>query len=256
MAGAPSTWQQRATLAWLSAPPGTVLSHQTAAALHGLARPPSVPHLTVPHGRSGRIKGAVVHWARMPAGTADRRWIDGLLCTDVARTITDCASVMTYADLCDLLDEAICRRKTRPAAVQASAARSVRAKGKKGHRQLREALAIWIPGPVADMATEMRLARRLQQWGCPPLERQVKIRDARGKVIARGDLGISILRWLFEYDGEKAHGPRHWAKDDARDAAVEALGGKVFRFTRHDLLPSSTRLRDEVLALLPMLQAS
>ena len=163
---------------------------------------------------------------------------------------------MTYAELCDLLDEALCQRKTRPAAVAASATRSVKAKGKTGHRRLHDALAIWTPGPVADSVREMRLARRLQQWGCPPLERQVKIRDASGKVIARGDLGISVLLWLFEYDGEKAHGPRHWAKDDARDAAVEALGGKVFRFTRDDLLPSSTRLRDEVLALLPVLRAS
>jgi hypothetical protein len=186
----------------------------------------------------------------------DRRWVDGLHCTDVARTIVDCAAMMSYAETCDLLDEAVCQRKTRPAAVAASAERSSKAKGKKGHRQLHDALAIWTPGPVADKATEMRLARRLQQWGCPPLERQVKIRNSRGKVIARGDLGISSLIWLFEYDGEKAHGPRRWAKDDARDAAVEALGGRVFRYTRHDLLPSSTRLRDEVLKLLPLLRAS
>lgn len=256
MAGAPSTWQQRAALAWLSAPPGAVVSHQTAAALHGLCRPPSVPHLTVPHGWSGRIEGVVVHRTRRPAGTIDRRWIGGLLCTDVARTIVDCAGLLTYAGLCDLLDEAICQRKTRPGAVAASAERSAQAKGRKGHRQLHLALAIWRPGPVADSAMEMRLARRLEQWGCPPLERQVKIRDEKGKVIARGDVGISALRWLFEYDGMRAHGPRHWAADDARDAAVEAVGGRVFRYNRHDLLPSSTRLREEVLRLLPMLRAS
>ena len=194
MAGSPSTWQQRAALAWLAGPPTAVISHGTAAALHGLGRPPSVPHITVPHGCSGRIKGAVVHRTRTPAGAADRRWIGGLLCTDVARTIGDCAEVLTYDELCDLLDNAVCERKTRPAAVAASAARAAKSKGKKGQRQLHEALAIWTPGPVADAATEMRLARRLQQWGCPPLERQVKIRDHRGKVVAKGDLGIAALK--------------------------------------------------------------
>lgn len=256
MAGSPSTWQQRAALAWLAGPPAAVISHGTAAALHGLGRPPSVPNITVPHGCSGRIRGAVVHRTRTPAGPADRRWVGGLLCTDVARTIGDCAEVLTYDELCDLLDQAICERKTRPAAVAASAARAAKSKGKKGQRQLHEALAIWTPGPVADAATEMRLARRLQQWGCPPMERQVKIRDHRGKVVAKGDLGIAALKFLFEYDGKKGHGPRHWAKDDARDAAIEQLGGKVFRFTRHDLLPSSTRLRDKVQELLPTLRAA
>jgi hypothetical protein len=158
---------------------------------------------------------------------------------------------MTDAELCDLLDEAICQRKTRPAAVASAAQRAAPVRGKQGHRRLHQALAIWIPGPVADAVTEMRLARRLSQWGCPPLERQVKIRDCHGKVVAKGDLGIALLCWLFDYDGEKAHNPRHWAADDARDRAVEAVGGRVFRFNRQDLLPSSTRLRDEILAVLP-----
>src|SRR5262249_53540222 len=105
-------------------------------------------------------------------------------------------------------------------------------------------------GPVADAATEMRLARRLAQWGLGPLERQVEIRNDAGKLVAVGDVGLSADKVLFEYDGERAHGPRHWAHDDERDAAVEACGGKVFRYNRHDMLPSSTRLRDEVLAFL------
>lgn len=255
IAGAPATWPQRAACAWLAGPPAGLLSHGTAAALHGLGRPPRTPHLTVPHGASGRLRGVAVHWARNPAGGQDRRWVGGLPCTDVARTVVDCAAHLAYDELCDLVDTAICERKTTPARIAAAADRAARSGGRKGLRPLREALAIWRPGPVADKASEMRLGRRLEEVGLPPLERQVKIRDAQGRVVAKGDLGISAFKFLFEYDGKVGHGPRHWAKDDERDRAVEAAGGKVFHYNRHDLLPSSTRLRDEILALLPLLRA-
>lgn len=206
--------------------------------------------MTVPRGRSGQIPGVKVHWARSPAGRRDRRFRDGLPCTDVARTIVDLAGVVTDDDLCDLVDTALCERLTRPGAIEASAARAGRAPGRYGRRRLREALAVWTPGPVADSVAEMRLARRIQQWGFPPLERQVEIRDATGRFIAVADLGLSHERIYFEYDGKKGHCVRWWGRDDRRDAAIEATGGTVLRFNRHDLLPSSTRLRDEIRTLL------
>jgi very-short-patch-repair endonuclease len=251
IAGSADTWERKAAVAWLAGPPGTVISHLTAAALHGFARAPAVPHVTVPYGRSGRIPNAVVHTARQPAGQVDQRWIGGLRCTGVARTISDCAATLTAVALADMVDEAVCQRLTRPAAILTASRRAGQGPGRKGDRLLVEALAIWTPGPVAESAAEMRLNRRIQQLGYPPLERQVKIRNAAGKVVARGDTGISAYKILFEYDGKKAHNPRYWAKDDQRDAAVEAAGGRVLRYNRHDLLPSSTRLRDELTALLP-----
>jgi very-short-patch-repair endonuclease len=249
IAGSVKDWKQDAAVAWLAGPPGTVLPHRTAAALHGLCRPPRVPEITVPRGCSGRVRTARVHSARTPAGLRDCRWRDGLHCTDVNRTIADPAPVLTYDELCDLVDTALCDRQTRPSAIVASAARAGRAKGRSGLRALSDALAVWRPGPVADTVMEMRLARRLEQWGLPPLERQVKIRDASGKIIGRADLGIAALRIYFEYDGKKGHSIRYWGHDDDRDRAIEATGGTVVRFNRHDLLPSSTRLRDVLQAI-------
>lgn len=242
--GAPDTWQKRATVAWLAGPPGTVASHLTAAALLGLADPPPVPHVTVPRGRNGSIRGAIVHWARMPAGRIDTGLVSGVRCTAPARTLADCAGLVRSETLCDLVDMAICRRVSRPAAILSAARRAERAPGRQGTSQLRHALAVWAPGPVADAVTETRLARRLQQWGCPPLERQIKVRDSSGRVVAKGDLGVTGWKVIFEYDGEKAHSPRHWQHDDERDVGVEKLGWAVERFTRADLLPSSTRLHD------------
>jgi hypothetical protein len=249
MSGSAKNWKQDAAVAWLAGPPGTVLSHRTAAALHGLGRPPKIPELTLPRGCSGHIPQAKVHTARTPPGVRDCRWRDGLYCTDVNRTIADLASVLPHDELCDLVDTALCERKTRPAAIVASAARAGRAKGRSGARALADALAVWRPGPVADSVMEMRLARRLEQWGLPPLERQVKIRDASGKIIARADLGMSGLKIYFEYDGKKGHSIRYWGRDDDRDRAIEATGGIIIRFNRHDLLPSSTRLRDVLQAV-------
>jgi very-short-patch-repair endonuclease len=250
VSGAPATWKQKAALAWLAGPPDTLLSHRTAAALHGLCRPPARPEVTVPRGRNGAIADARVHSARTAPGSRDRRWLDGLPCTDIARTLVDLAAETPYDELCDLVDTALCERKTRPGAILASADRAGRSKGRQGTARLQAALAVWRPGPVAQSVAEMRLARRIEQWGFPPLERQVKIRDSSGKVIACADLGLSGCRIYFEYDGKKGHCVRYWGADDDRDRAIETTGGTILRFNRHDLLPSSTRLRDAIQALL------
>lgn len=43
VAGSSPTWRRRAAVAWLAGPPGTLLSHRTAAALHGLGGPRRYP---------------------------------------------------------------------------------------------------------------------------------------------------------------------------------------------------------------------
>ena len=48
LGGTADTWQQRAMIACLAGPPGTVASHLTAPALYGLLKPPVAPHVTIP----------------------------------------------------------------------------------------------------------------------------------------------------------------------------------------------------------------
>jgi hypothetical protein len=90
----------------------------------------------------------------------------------------------------------------------------------------------------------MRLARRLQEWGYPAPERQVRIEDGQGNFVARVDCGWTGLRLGFEYDSEAHHGPRQWGRDDDREARIEALGWRIEPVDKFDLRPSSTRLRE------------
>lgn len=89
--GAPITPDVRLLAKVLSAGPGAVLSHGSAAWRWGLVdEPPSTPEVAVPRGRRPRTPGLIVHESTdlhlVVAGT-----IDGLPITDVGRTILDCA---------------------------------------------------------------------------------------------------------------------------------------------------------------------
>ncbi len=117
VASAPVTWQQRALAACLAGPPATVASHLTAAALHGLADAPTIPHVTLPPHTSGRIRMATVHWS--PLIAADRMTIAGIPTAAPTRTLLDCAGVVGFHRLCDLVDTAFCKGVSHPVTIAA-----------------------------------------------------------------------------------------------------------------------------------------
>jgi hypothetical protein len=244
LAGAPSTWRQQLTVALLAAPPGSVASYISAAALFGLAEPPPVPHITIPRGVSGRRRECgVIHWARLdPADVGDA---DGFPCTRPARTVVDCAGLLDYDALCDLVDKALCRRRIpKAAAIRKVAQRASRGRGRNGLPALERALEVWAPGPRPGSEAEMRLIRRLVDWGFPVPERQIKIFDHNGHLVVKVDCGWRALRVGLEYEGQQNHGPRRWGADDRREDRIEALGWRIEPVDKFDLRPSATRLRE------------
>jgi hypothetical protein len=86
----------------------------------------------------------------------------------------------------------------------------------------------------------MRLVRHIHRLGFPLPERQWKVRDTNGKIVAKIDLAWP--RWMvgLEYDGGEFHGPRRWTDDDERQDGLEALGWQIGRATKYDLEPGST----------------
>ncbi len=243
VSGAPETWRQQLTIALLAAP-AAVASYFSAAALFGLVEPPSVPHITVPRGASGRLGDiAEVHWAHLEA--ADICGVGGVPCTRPARTVVDCARVLGYGALCNLVDKALVRgRVPSAAAIRSAARRASRSPGRGGLPALERALDVWTPGPRPGSEAEMRLIRRLVDWGFPIPERQIRIFDGDGLLVARVDCGWRAFRVGFEYEGAEFHGPRRWEADDRREDRIEALGWRIEPVDKFDLRPSSTRLRD------------
>jgi hypothetical protein len=253
-ASSSDTLQRRCMVACLAGPPGTVASHLTAAALFGLSAAPPVPHLTVPRGSSGRQREAVVHFGSLVK--RDTCKVGPIPTTTPARTLVDCAGILDYEPLCNLVDSALYRKLADPALIEQAVTRACRAPGRKGTRLLGDALSVWVSGVRPGSPAEARVLRCLARWGLPAPERQFIIRDAMGRFVARVDFAWPWRRGLMEYDGERYHGPRGWQPDAKREARLEALGWTIVRADRFDLGPSATRLRDELRRLLGVEQAA
>lgn len=103
--------KQRAIIACLAGPSGTVASHLTAAALFGLAKSPAVPQVTIAPGAGGRFRGARPFRAQLSSGEICLR--RRIRCTTPARTIIDCAAagLVDAEELCDLVDSALCKKR-------------------------------------------------------------------------------------------------------------------------------------------------
>ncbi|MGH2710058.1 MAG: hypothetical protein ACRDH9_02505 [Actinomycetota bacterium] len=88
---------------------GALVSHRSAAALHGLEPiPQGMVEITLPSSR--RIQGAIVH--RRPRVEAKHQLlIDGIPATRVERTVVDLASVLSVPQMGMVLDHALHRRR-------------------------------------------------------------------------------------------------------------------------------------------------
>ena len=242
--GAPRSWRQDLWVAVLGNP-SALVSHGSAAGLHGLLDPPALPHVTVARGASGRKGGAIAHHADV--GWVDRTVLDGLPATRVSRTIVDCAASLDEAGLGSLVDAAIGRGLTTAPQIRAAHRRAGHV---RGGRVLEDALAPYSGSVSPRSVKEAHVLRLLRAWGLPAPECQYPIRDAEGRVIARVDFAWPPPRVALEYDGDEFHSPRRWAADDTRQARIEVVGWRVERADRFDLRPSSTRLRTLLTELL------
>jgi len=254
LSGAPASWQQEAMITCLAGPPGTVVSHLTAAALHGLARYSGRPHVTIPVKASGRrLQAATVHRATL--GPGERAVRARIPCTTPVRTVIDCAELQSGEALCDLVDSALCRKLMQPSRLIRAAEfafRSARGARRAARGRLLEALEVWRSGAPPGSPPEAKLQRRLKEWGFPAAQRQVKVYGRDGRFLARADLGIVEWKVLLEYDSDEHHGPRCWIADGERRDRVEAeTGWRMVPVDRFDLRPSNDHLRHRLEKLRP-----
>jgi hypothetical protein len=251
MPGAEANWRQDLWVAVLAGPPRTVVSHTSAAAVRGLVPPPPQPHVTVPRGASGRFGGAVVHHATVDA--ADRCRFDRLPLTGVARTIVDCAAMFDQEALDNLVDAALGRNLTSYRRIRAAWDRAGRI---RGGRLLEAAITPFSANVRLGSEKEALALRRFTEWGVPPPECQYKIRDAKGRFLARVDFAWPAWRFGLEYLGDEPHAPRWWGNDERRLRTVEeAVHWRLELADRFDLRPSATRLRALLLDVLRPLAA-
>ena len=227
------SWEQSLAAAWLAME--AVVSHESAAALHGLATfAPGRVAVTVPHGATRRSGLAVVHQSTyLPADHVTV--VRGLAVTTVERTVVDLAAVCRRARLDEVVDDALAAGRTtvdRLCACFDDLARP----GRPGGALQRAVLAERQPGYVPPAsALEARLLRVLKAGG---LARPVLQYPHPGRLPVEGrvDAAYPQRRLLIEVDSRRWHTRlRDQAADRRRDAEAAAAGWRTLRFGFDDL---------------------
>ena len=233
----PGPWG-RETAALLACGPDAVLSHWTAARIHGLTdRGGTDIHVSIAGRLAGRVAGIRPHRAsRLPPRDVVVK--HGVRVTTPARTLLDLAAV-TPRDLVErLTEEALVQRVVTESEIRATVAQAA---GRPGVRKLREVIDLLDEPSFTRSEGEKRLRSLLRSAGLPlPL---TNVKRAGWEVDAVWD----AQRLVVEVDGRKFHdtGPQ-FERDRRKDADLVLAGFRVLRFTWRRL----TREPAEVVAII------
>jgi hypothetical protein len=222
---------------------GALLSHRSAAALHGLGfgAAPKID-VTVPgRSRHGQT-GIVVHLVRS-LHDEDRTACEHVPVTSVPRTLLDLAEVVVprqlrrafeEAERLDLLDLAAISRLVR------------RSSGRHGLKHVRAILSdAYGPVPETHSELERRFVRLCREAGIPPPATNVVV---AGYTV---DAYWPDHRVVAELDGFAFHHTRHaFERDRARDAELQLAGYRVLRITARRLERDSAGVARALLSLL------
>lgn len=142
-----------------------------------------------------------------------------------ARTAFDLGRRLPLDTAVEVIDALCNATGLTPAEMLVVAQRHPRARGMVA---LRRVLALVDGGAESLQETRTRLL--LVRDGLPTPTTQIRVVDARGRFVARADLGWPEWKVIVEYDGEQ-----HWtdpvqrSRDIDRIAELEALGWRIVR---------------------------
>jgi predicted transcriptional regulator of viral defense system len=222
----------RETWLWaavLRAGEGAVLSHQTAAELHGLVDSPAEAiHVTVPSTRRITAPGLVIRTsgrigqARQPNRDPPR--------TSVAETVLDLAELSrTFDDACGWITKACGKRLTTEEKLRAAL---VSRKKMRWRDELNDVLA--AAGDGIHSVLEYRYLRDVERaHGLPRSRHQVRV-VIDGQAVYR-DVYYEEYQLAVELDGRLAHPEEERWRDRQRDNQASARGVETRRYDWRDV---------------------
>lgn len=213
--------------------PGAVVSHQSAAQVHGLPRVArGLAVVTVHASTTHALEGVTVHRTRDLA--SDHIESTGNLpVTTAARTIVDLAAVLDRRHLAGVIDESLSARLLDLDRLVATF-EEVGRRGKKGTAALRDILAERRGGPASPASAMERRARGLLHTaGLPEPRIEYPVPWSPGK---RFDMAYPDLMIAIEWDSRRWHARfEDFERDRRRDRDAVMHGWVVLRFTWEDL---------------------
>lgn len=228
--GTPESRMLRLWSAVLAVGPQAVLTHETAALLHGAERLPLAPvTLTAPHGGHHRLPGVVVHQIDDLAEWQRSTWC-GLPISSAARCVVELGATCGVETIGLVADDLVRGGRTTYAAIAAVLA-DISRPGKPGIEKVARALDErgdgFVP-PASEL--ERRLFGALEAGGLPTPERQIPL-PGRGSVPGIADGGYRDAQIVLEADGRRWHARVAAARlDRERDAQVVRAGWVPLRF--------------------------
>lgn len=231
--GAESEW--RATLAAACHRLGAVVSHESAAQLHGMPRlRPGLLIVSVPVRRTNRYPGVDVRQKTDLTPDQVARKAD-LPVTTPARTIIDMAAHIGVKRLGRLVDSSVAQGLTSYEALLALFQLLGR-RGKPGTQRMRKVLEDRGGAPDRDLTElEHRLLDLIERAGLPNPTREFKapwLAHTNGRV----DLAYKDHRLVIEGDSRRWHMLADaFLADRERDNRAQLAGWRVLRFTWWDV---------------------
>lgn len=225
MSGAPDSWRRCARASVLST--GGLLSHQAAAANHGLdGFPEGAIEVVIPKDRRIKSNNATVHRSTQ-LGKADPTEVNGIPTTGLERTVLDVAGVVSYRRLEWLIDAVLRDGQTDwPSLFDVWLRHSIQ--GRNGCGPVRRLLdERYGDTAIPDSKWNRMVGRLLADAGVGTPAYEHTIRDSEGRFLARVDLAYARQRVAIELDSVKWHLNRESFESDPRRKNKLALAGWI-----------------------------
>ncbi len=210
---------------------GAVVSHGTAAALHGLwDKWPHLIDVTVPNQKGRKIDGVRCRRCRYP-DSAEIEIRYGVACTTAARTLVDLAGMVGLPTLRKTVGRAAIRKRLDLDTVDLA---MHNAKGRRGLRALELALLPYRTkdGKVPDVRSDFETLAlpQLLDLGFPRPGCNVRLHIEGETLLV--DFLWEEARVIVETDGRETHEtPTAFQSDRRRDQFLAAAGYRVLRVT-------------------------
>ncbi len=231
VAGSAASWEQRLVVGLLALGEESWVSHEAAAALHGLDRAVrDAVEFTVGRRSRGRRMPFVVHTAES-LRPLDLVVVQGIRCLSATRTIIDLARArVSRPRLEAAIDSAVRLGLTSPT-VLVERLSELRGPGRWGAREL-DALLVDAGG---HSMLERRFLALMRQAGLPRPATQV-IHRRGGTTFARVDFLFEAFGVVVEVSGRRGHSsPAERARDAQRRNELHDVGRRVFEYTWEDV---------------------
>lgn len=232
LAGAPKTWEQALRAATLWGGDRCAVSHDAAAALHGLTTF-RAREVHIQSAKQLRHAGVVTHLTQF----VDSQYVTlvkGIPTTSVTRTLVDLSGTVPRKTLEKVLDEAIRLRMTDLPRVRGVLSRA----GTKRHGgKILRALLKARDGSAerSDSELEDKLIRLIRSQGLPPPTVHYNVVDD-DRWLGEVDLAYPRERIAIEVHGYRIHSvKRTWENDQRRENELVQSGWRVLKATSSQL---------------------